>query len=175
MLEIEIKVRVPDLESIRKRITACGGVLTERLTEHDSYYNAPHRDFGITDEALRLRQAGGKTVVTYKGPKSTILGSKVREELNLDISDPKTFDKIITSLGFKLVAVVLKDREYYQYQDYTISLDKVEGLGDFVEIELITESNAELAASRIDTTAKEMGVIGERITSSYLELLLSTR
>lgn len=173
MLEIEIKVRVPDLGTIRERITVRGGVLTEQLTEHDSYYNAPHRDFGVTDEALRLRRAGEKAIVTYKGPKNTILGSKVREELNLDISDPTAFDKIVTSLGFKPVAVVIKKREYYQYQDFTISLDQVEGLGDFVEIELITENDAERAAKRIDNIAKEIGVTGERITSSYLELLLS--
>lgn len=173
MLEIEIKVRVPDLGDIRNRIIACGGVLTEELTEHDSYYNAPHRDFGVTDEALRLRIAGARSIVTYKGPKNTILGSKVREERNMEISDPETFDQIITSLGFTHVAIVQKKREYYQYQDYTISLDQVEGLGDFLEIELITDSDAKKAAERIDETANMIGVTGERITSSYLELLLS--
>ena len=51
----------------------------------------------------------------------------------------------------------------------------VEGLGDFVEIELISDTNAEVAAARVDETARKMGVNGERITLSYLELLLSTR
>lgn len=175
MLEIEIKVRLPDISKVRDRILACGGIHTETLTEHDSYYNAPHRDFGVTDEALRLRETDTKTTVTYKGPKNTILGSKVREELNLEISDPKIFDQIITSLGFIPVAVVRKRREYYQYQEFTISLDQVEDLGDFVEIELITDNDAEKAAACVDQAAKEMGVTGERITLSYLELLLSRR
>ncbi|WP_319580384.1 class IV adenylate cyclase [uncultured Methanospirillum sp.] len=175
MLEIEIKVRVPDIKAVREKVIASGGVLTETLTEHDSYYNAPHRDFGVTDEALRLRETGVKTTVTYKGPKDTILGSKVREEINLDIADPKSFDTIITRLSFVMVAVVRKRREYYKYQDFTISLDQVEGLGDFVEIELISDNNAEKAAARVDETARKMGVTGERITLSYLELLLSTR
>jgi len=175
MLEIEIKVRVPDINAVREQVISCGGVLTETLTEHDSYYNAPHRDFGETDEALRLRETGIKTTVTYKGPKETILGSKIREELNLDITDPKIFDSIITHLGFVMVAVVQKRREYYRYQDFTISLDQVEGLGDFVEIELISENDAEKAATRVDQTALKMGVTGERITLSYLELLFSKR
>ncbi|MDD1728461.1 MAG: class IV adenylate cyclase [Methanospirillum sp.] len=175
MLEIEIKVRVPDINTVRERITACGGVLTEVLTEHDSYYNAPHRDFGVTDEALRLRETDTKTIVTYKGPKNTILGSKVREELNLEITDPGVFHSIITHLGFVMVAIVRKRREYYQYQDFTISLDQVEGLGDYVEIELISANDAEKAAARVDQTAQKMGVTGERITLSYLELLLSKR
>lgn len=175
MLEIEIKVRVQDIGAIRNRLLEYGGALTETLTEHDMYYNAPHRDFGVTDEALRLRQAGGRSTVTYKGPKSTILGSKVREELNLEIADPDTFEQIVTSLGFIRVAAVRKNREYYQCDGFTISLDQVEGLGNFVEIELITENNAEEAAARVDQMAKKIGVNGERITSSYLELLLSTQ
>jgi len=173
MLEIEIKVKVPDITAIRDQTIACGGVLSETLNEYDTYYNAPHRDFGVTDEALRLRQTGIKTTVTYKGPKNTILGSKIREELNLEITDPETFDRIVTFLGFVPVAVVKKRREYYHCEDFTVSLDQVEGLGDFVEIELITENNAEKAAIRVDLMAKKIGVIGERITASYLELLLS--
>jgi adenylate cyclase class 2 len=173
MLEIEIKVRVPDTGTIRNQILALGGTHSETLTEHDTYYNAPHRDFGITDEALRLRQTEVKTTVTYKGPKNTILGSKVREELNLEIPDPATFDLIITNLGFKAVAEVNKRREYYRYEDFTISLDEVQGLGNFTEIELITMNNAEEAAKRVDALAQKIGVCGERITSSYLELLLS--
>ena len=174
MLEIEIKVRVPDINEVRDRIIAKGGILSETLTEHDTYYNAPHRDFGVTDEALRLRETRIKTTVTYKGPKNTILGSKIREELNLEIPDPATFDKIITHLGFFPVAIVRKKREYYRCDDFTISLDQVEGLGDFIEIELITANDPASAAERVDIMAKEIGVTGERITVSYLELLLST-
>ena len=173
MLEIEIKVRVPDIVEIRSRILERGGTLSEILTEHDTYYNAPHRDFGVTDEALRLREAGGRSTVTYKGPKNTILGSKIREELNLEILASRCFDSIVTRLGFIPVAIVRKMREYYRYEDFTISLDQVENLGDFVEIELITADDAAGAAGRVDALAKEIGVTGERITASYLELLLS--
>jgi adenylate cyclase class 2 len=173
MLEIEIKVRVPDTGIIRDNILANGGTHSETLTEHDTYYNAPHRDFGCTDEALRLRRAGDRKTVTYKGPKDTILGSKVRKELNLEIQDARAFEEIITSLGFRAVAEVKKIREYYRCGDFTISLDQVDGLGSFSEIELITDGNAEEAARRIDAVAKKVGVCGERITASYLELLLS--
>ncbi|HWQ67536.1 MAG TPA: class IV adenylate cyclase [Methanospirillum sp.] len=172
MLEIEIKVRISEITQVRDRIIAGGGILSEILTEHDTYYNAPHRDFGVTDEALRLRRTEKKTTVTYKGPKNTILGSKVRDELNLDIHDADTFVNIIRHLSFFPVADVIKEREYYQYGDFTISLDQVKDLGQFIEIELITENDAENAAIRVDKIAKEIGVVGERITSSYLELLL---
>ncbi|NLL10486.1 MAG: class IV adenylate cyclase [Methanomicrobiales archaeon] len=173
MLEIEIKVRVSTIEEIKKRIITIGGEHSETVVEEDQYYNAPHRDFEITDEALRVRSAGGGTILTYKGPKNTLLGSKIREECNVRIDDAETFDTILKNLGFRPVAHVRKLREYYAYQDFSIALDKVDQLGEFVEIELVTENDVEMAAKRVDELAEKLGVIGERISISYLELLLS--
>ncbi len=175
MLEIEIKVRVPSIHLIRNNIISSGGKRTEKLTEKDTYYNAPHRDFGETDEALRVREAGGKVQVTYKGPKDTILGSKIREEINLGIESAPVFDTIITRLGFREVATVTKEREYFQLDDFSIALDEVNTLGSFVEVELITDSDPAEAAERIDRIAEKLEIKGERIVISYLELLLSTR
>ena len=53
MLEIELKVRVPDLAPIRERLRDLHADQTGRTHEHDVYFNAPDRDFGRTDEALR--------------------------------------------------------------------------------------------------------------------------
>lgn len=174
MLEIEIKVRVPHIDEIKNRIHTIGGQHSETVIEEDLYYNAPHRDFAVTDEALRVRSAGGKIILTYKGPKNTVMGSKIREEYNVHLDNAETCDSILKSLGFRTVAHVRKLREYYTYQDFSIALDKVDQLGEFVEIELITENNAENAAKRVDELAEKLGVIGERISISYLELLLST-
>ncbi len=175
MLEIEIKVKVSHTDEIKNRILAIGGKHSETVVEEDLYYNAPHRDFAETDEALRVRSAGEKTILTYKGPKNTLMGSKIREECNVLLDNAGTFDTILKNLGFRPVAHVRKLREYYTYQDFSIALDNVDHLGEFVEIELITENNAEYAAKRVDELAEKLGVVGERISISYLELLLSTQ
>jgi adenylate cyclase class 2 len=103
------------------------------------------------------------------------MGSKIREECNVQLDNAGAFDTILKNLGFKPVAHVRKLREYYTYQDFSIALDNVDHLGEFVEIELITENNAENAAKRVDELAETLGVVGERISISYLELLLSTQ
>ncbi|HJJ99772.1 MAG TPA: CYTH domain-containing protein, partial [Methanocorpusculum sp.] len=54
-LEIEIKVKVPALEPIRENLKKNGAELIAEQDEHDIYYNAPHKDFAVTDEALRVR------------------------------------------------------------------------------------------------------------------------
>ena len=44
-------------------------------------------------------------------------------------------EKILNVLDFKTVVVVDKLRRAYKYKEYEIAIDKVKGLGDFVELE----------------------------------------
>ncbi len=67
MLEIECKVRVPALEPVRERLLISHGTPLGTIREKDAYFNAPHRDFATTDEALRIRTVDGRCVLTYKG------------------------------------------------------------------------------------------------------------
>ena len=66
-----------------------------------------------------------------------------------------------------------KWRENYRLGDAAFALDTVEKLGTFVEIEIMAEENGTDAAARIAALAKEMGISGEPILASYLELVLS--
>ena len=68
-----------------------------------------------------------------------------------------------------------KWREMYQLDTAAISLDSVEGLGTFVEIEVLAERNDSVAAAQVKRISKEIGIQGEPILASYLELLLSKR
>ena len=175
MLEIELKVRVASLDPVRRKLLQLNAESCGRVLERDIYYNAPDRDFSKTDEALRVRFTGGKTVVTYKGAKLKDLNLKAREELNMVIESGETFCQILARLGFAQSAEVNKWRENYRFSNASIALDEVEHLGTFVEIEVLADTDASGAASTIDRIAQELGVVGKPILASYLELLLSTR
>ena len=175
MLEIELKVRVASLDPVRRKLQQHNAEFCGRVHEHDIYYNAPHRDFSKTDEALRVRFTDGKTVVTYKGAKMKNLNLKAREELNTAIESGETFSQILTRLGFARSAEVNKWRENYRFSNASIALDEVEHLGAFVEIEVLEDTDASGAASTIDRIAKKLGILGKPILASYLELLLSKR
>lgn len=175
MLEIELKVSVPSLDPIRDRLVLRRARPCGRVHEHDRYYNAPHRDFALTDEAVRVRYTDDHAVVTYKGPKIKKFGLKAREELNFAVESGETFETMLARLGFTLTTDVNKWRENYRLGDATISLDTVEELGTFVEIEVVTENDADNPTGRITTLAHEIGADGEPILASYLELLLSKR
>ena len=175
MLEIELKVRVNSLEHVRRKLEQRKARFCGRVHEHDVYYNAPHRDFSSTDEALRVRYADGKAVVTYKGAKIKNLGLKAREELNTAIQSGEIFENILARLGFVRTAEVNKWRENYSCGNASVALDDVEHLGTFVEIEVLADADAQNAKTGIERLAKELGVEGKPILASYLELLLSTQ
>lgn len=143
MYEVELKVRAAH-DSLRDRLDEAGLTLENHVRQVDTYYDAPHRDFAATDEALRVREerplaadgtAGEATVaVTYKGPLVDDR-SKTREEHETTVADGGAIRDILTGLGFTPAATVEKDRERYVRGDYTVTLDTVAGLGEFVEVE----------------------------------------
>ncbi len=175
MLEVELKVKVPSLDPVREQLVRKRAQFLKKVHEHDIFYNAPHRDFGITDEAVRVRYTGDHAVVTYKGPKLKTFGLKAREELNIAVESGETFETMLDRLGFKRTLEVNKWRETYELGTASVSLDTVDGLGTFAEIEVIVQNEADNPTAMIEQIAKEIGVEGEPILASYLELLLAKK
>ena len=169
MLEIEIKTRSQDNLGIEKALLKKGATLLGENDQVDEYFNHPCRDFAVTDEALRLRKdSSGK--ITYKGPKIDI-STKTREEIELVIDDLDKMAQILIRLGFKRVAKVGKRRKEYLLDGVTVSLDSVDGLGDFVELEVQGE-DADAGRARIERLRDELDLAGSE-RRSYLEMLLS--
>jgi adenylate cyclase class 2 len=175
MLEIELKVRILSLDPLRQRLSMLHARSCGRIHEHDIYYNAPHRDFGVTDEAIRVRYTDDHSVVTYKGAKIKASGLKAREELSVTVESGEVFEQMLDRLGFTKTAEVNKWRENYQFKNAAISLDTVDELGTFAEIEIMAENDDSDASAQIEKISKEIGIQGEPILTSYLELLLSKR
>jgi adenylate cyclase class 2 len=171
MLEIELKVKLESFEQVRQRLSEKSGEFVGRVHEHDVYYNHPHRDFRETDEALRVRYSGGNAVLTYKGKKIKGLGLKAREELITAVKTGEVLEQILSRLGFVRTAEVNKWRETYRIGNASVALDEVEHLGRFIEIEVIADSGQQAALDAIGRIARDLGVTGEPILASYLELL----
>lgn len=173
MLEVELKVKIPSLDPVREQLVRKNAGSAGKVHEHDIYYNAPHRDFGQTDEAVRVRYSDDHAVVTYKGPKIKKFGLKAREELNFAVESGEIFETMLDRLGFRKTREVNKWRETFKLGNASVSLDTVDGLGTFAEIEVIAEDEGDNPTSAIEKIAKEIGVTGEPILESYLEMLLA--
>ncbi len=178
-IEVEIKVHVSDLDPIRQRILESGAKMVQMVTQIDVYLSHPCRDFSITDEALRLRttiDANDKKrfEITYKGPKIDTT-TKTRAEINLHLDDIEKTLMLLTYLGFKEVATIKKQRELFRNVNVSISLDNVQCIGTFIEIETIvqTEEEIDMARSNLFDTLTKLGLSPKQsIRESYLELYL---
>ena len=98
MMELEVKVPCEDLDGLERRLKEMGAVHLEDLGQMDQYFSHPGRDFGATDEALRLRRENDRTVITYKGPKLD-KDTKLREEIELSVEDLDRMSLILRRLG----------------------------------------------------------------------------
>ena len=176
--EVEMKFPVGDMAAVESRLVEWGAVVSEPQGEVDVYFAHPARDFAKTDEALRIRRKGQSNFVTYKGPKIDPT-TKTRHEIDLPLppgeETAQAWTGLLGALGFYVVGEVRKSRRkaHVQWQDRSVevSLDEVEGLGAFVELELVVEES-ELRAAKdcIASLAKMMG-FGQSERRSYLELL----
>lgn len=177
MLEVELKFQLADAPGFHRRLLERGATESETVTQADAYYNHPSRDFAVTDEALRLRTVGDESVVTLKGPKEGKL-AKTRFELELPLA-PDTaagWAEVLIKLSFRHVATVKKQRTPYHLEragrSFEITIDAVDGLGWFAEIETLADATSRDAAERaVLDLVGELGLSNPE-PRSYLEMLL---
>ncbi|WP_101297281.1 class IV adenylate cyclase [Halegenticoccus soli] len=178
MYEVELKVRA-DRDAVRRRLVERGAERVGAVVQRDTYYDAPHRNFAETDEALRIRReeeldgAGETTAkVTYKGP-LVEAESKTREEFETEVADDEAMAGVLGGLGFEPAAVVEKERERYALDGYAVTLDRVAGLGEFVEVEReATEGEIEAVREGAVGVLRDLGLDPDGgIRTSYLGLL----
>lgn len=180
--EVEQKHRIGDAAELVSRLAERGVKLAPAIEQADQYFAHPSRDFATTDEALRIRTVGGKSYITYKGPKLDPTTKTRRElELPLDASDHdgSRFAELLCALGFTEVAIVRKWRRQFRLghagHDVEGALDDVDGVGKFVELELLAcEAGLEEAKRCISTLAAELD-LGPSERRSYLEMFLERR
>ncbi|MFP3231291.1 MAG: class IV adenylate cyclase [Acidilobus sp.] len=169
-VEVEVKLRVPceALDEIAKRSSAAGGSVEPPVDERDVYYEHPCRDLMTSDEALRVRYVNGLPLsLTYKGPRGP--GDlKSREEVIVEVkSDP---DKLLRLLGFTPSIEVRKRRTYISLGFAEVTLDVVEDLGCFVEVE-----TANSDANEVRRTLELLNIKGEAVAQTYAELIAKIR
>jgi adenylate cyclase class 2 len=179
MLEVEVKYAVADFGPLEAALAARGITPGVPRRDADHYFNAPDRDFAVTDEAVRVRTIGEKNFVTYKGPKID-RETKTRLEIEVPFADGEEaaadFRRLLTHLRYRPVAVVRKSRRVAEFNRdgfaMQVTLDEVDSVGQYAELEVVApEDKADAAKAAVLAVATELGLTqSER--RSYLQLLL---
>lgn len=162
--ETEIKLRLENLSQVQKKLQSAGyRVSQEREFEANTLYDTEDRRLFQSGMLLRLRESGGRSILTWKGPE--IPGPhKSRPERETSVGSVETFGYILDQLGFKPVFRYEKFRTELKNAtpEATVTLDETP-IGSFVELEG--------PASWIDEAARNLGFgPAEYIKESYSTL-----
>lgn len=186
--EVEVKVPIEDIELMAQKLVKSGAKELNSEVQIDTYFDHPCRTFVKTDEAVRVRtrrplnEQGLATShvpneLTYKGPKLDEK-TKTRVEYSVEIDDIDHLTSILESLGFKSIAKVVKKRTFFDLRDITISIDDVEDVGLFLELESIAHQKDEMESAKkaIFKVLDELGFdVEQTIRDSYLEMYMAGR
>lgn len=166
-LNVEIKARSNNDEDLRKTLKSRGADYKGTDHQVDTY-------FKVNQGRLKLREGKIENYLIYyeredkEGPKE----SKVIILKNSPDSSLKEI--LVNSLG--VLVVVDKEREIYFIDNVKFHLDKVKGLGDFMEIEAIDIDGTigkEKLFSQCNNLLDTLKISKENLISkSYSDLLL---
>jgi len=164
MREIEVKVRVVDLEALRTRLPELGARLEkERHPEDNTLFDFPDRDLAGRGEALRVRWIGRKAFLTFKGAPEKSRRFKIRLEHETEARNGKALVRILGALGLAPVFRYEKRRTVWRKGTLKICLDET-AAGMFVEFEGEREKIVRMARA-LGFPQKDW------IKSTYVELL----
>lgn len=174
--EVEVKLACTH-DRVRPHLLATGFEDFERVRQVDRYFAAPYRSFELTDEALRVRHERDlegereATYLTYKGPRRGRFG-QARLETTVEVADPERMTELLTWLDFIEVGTVDKVREGFERDAALATLDTVDGLGEYLEVELsATATGIDTSESALEAILQELS-LGDRepVHRTYLEL-----
>ncbi len=134
-MEIEAKIKVPDLAPLRTRLQSLGATPHGQVRERNLVLDDKDHTLRATGKLLRVRSTGGDDcILTVKAPAQS--GEfKTREEIETHVSSRENLLRQLSFLGYETAWIYEKDRDSWTYGGCEIALDSLPEIGCFIEIE----------------------------------------
>lgn len=166
---IEVKARIDSVESLLPRAVAVAGGVPQRIDQDDTFFPVPMG-------RLKLRQFedGSAELIHYHRADS--VDAKASDYVRVPVPDPAALREAL-SRGLGVLGRVRKRRLLLLTGATRIHLDRVEGLGDFMELEVVlAEDQSDAEGQRIaEALMGELGLAdAERVAGAYMDLLQLT-
>jgi predicted adenylyl cyclase CyaB len=165
---LEIKVAVASLAPYRRRLAALDGCRRAGVLRQADHY------FGGVSGYLKLRVIDGVAgeLIAYRRPRRA--AARESRYVKWEVDDPRGARRVLAAaLGVE--AVVRKTREVWLTDGARIHLDRVAGLGAFVEIEVLVERAGRRPAARMRELRERLRLPARAVPGSYRDLLRPPR
>jgi predicted adenylyl cyclase CyaB len=163
---VEIKARVRDLDGLLEAVERLSDTPPEGIPQDDTFFHTP-------TGRLKLRVLAESTGQLVYYERQDTPGPKESQVLIAPVSDPQGLKQVLgCALGVR--GTVRKQRTLYSVGQTRIHLDQVEGLGPFLELEVVlredqtgTDGSAIAGALMSKLGIEEEDLVAE----AYIDLL----
>lgn len=163
-IEIEMKYKITKeiYEAIIEYFKLIN-ISSKEEKQNDIYFSPIHFPFlggKIDNECLRIRVIDERNILSYKKfVPATIDEPAHCIEHELEITDIEKIKLILNDLRIKEEFILKKERKSYIYKNnIEISLDKVDNLGFFIELEIINQENIDDSIDEINKFIKRFKI-----------------
>ena len=163
---IEIKARVDDLTSLERRVAPLADAGPTAIHQDDTFFHCPSGRL-----KLRVFDDGQGELIAYA--RDDAAGPKLSDYVRSATADPASLrDALARALGVR--GRVVKQRTLYLIGPTRVHLDRVDGLGDFVELEVVLADH-QTAADGQDVAHALLATLdiapGQLLTPAYIDLI----
>ncbi len=165
---IEIKARVPDREVLERHAQSVANEGPTEIVQDDTFFACPNG-------RIKLREFadGQAQLIFYQRPDQS--GPKHSSYQIVEVTQPASMREAMR-MAYGVSGRVVKHRTLYLAGRSRIHLDRVEGLGDFMELEVVLADGESTQAGEREARElmHKMGIRQEQLLeSAYVDLLLA--
>jgi predicted adenylyl cyclase CyaB len=163
---IEIKARVTDFVASRHRAEQLSDTPCQVIPQEDTFFSCPHGRIKLRELAPQHGQ-----LVYYQ--RQDVTGPKHSEYKIFETDNPSGL-KLILAEAYGVRGVVSKIRYLYLVGQTRIHLDDVAGLGKFIELEVVLQSDQtdEQGQAIAEDLMRKLGIQDvDLIDSAYIDLM----
>lgn len=166
MLNIELKARCEDLGRLRERCESLGAEGQEPERQVDTYFSVSHGYF-----KLRESLGAGAELIYYA--RDDVAGARESHYDLYQADDPEGL-KVMLTRALGVSVVVAKRRETFVIGNILIHLDKVQGLGSFVELQGTVDEPGELplVADEVQDVQQALGIDPQSLVKESYAVLV---
>lgn len=179
-LQSKNKYFCTDKEKLKDFMKAEGFIFKNSILENDDYYLDPKFNLLENNTCIRIRTINNKDVIlTFDGYVNNPSGIEMKDKNNVtvDLSQKENIENFLSNIGYyKYVQMnivketyVKKDKEYY----FSISIDSIENVGEFVDFDIYTDSEDEKTTNNIYYSFEEKieKVVNQKMNAKYRDFV----
>jgi predicted adenylyl cyclase CyaB len=164
---VEIKARIPSVDLLLPVVSGLADRGPAEISQDDTFFACPRGRL-----KLRVNCETEAELIFYQRP--DIAGPKESSYVIAPAELPDSL-RAALSLAYGQIGRVRKHRTLFHVGRTRIHLDRVEGLGDFLELEVVLErdESAQAGAALAEELLVKLGISPEQLVKeAYLDLIL---